>query len=87
MARTIQNEEVDNDVHLFPCSTLIHVVTHLSLVFLATVFEYLFGVQLVTLYGSNFQKACVEEWEQKVHTSDDELQERECHREESNSWF
>ena len=36
--------------------------------------------------GSNFQKAYVEEWEQEVHTSDDQLQERECHREDSNTW-
>ena len=38
-------------------------------------------------YGSNFQTAYVEEWEQEVHTSDDQLQERECHREDSSTWF
>ena len=39
-------------------------------------------------------KAYVEEWEQEVHTtspawsiSDDQLQDRECHREDSNTWF
>ena len=37
--------------------------------------------------GSNFQTGYVEEWEQEVHTSDDQLQERECHREDSNTWF
>ena len=36
-------------------------------------------------YCSNFQKAYGEEWEQEVHTSDDLLQERECHRENFNA--
>ena len=44
--------------------------------------------------AENFQEACVEEWEQEVHTtspawsiSADELQEHECHREDSNTLF
>ena len=42
--------------------------------------------------GSNFQKFYVEEWEQEVHTpawsiSDDQLQERESHRDDSQTWF
>ena len=38
-------------------------------------------------YGSSFQKACAEEWELEMHTSDDPIWECGYHWQDTSTWF